>query len=116
MDKVTVAGPAESIQPTVIPLNLVIMGKSGMHRGSGQITLTPTTPSGEKMPPIAMAVVFEGDNDRGFAAIGTIGFPIKEAGAYWFEIALDGAPLTYTAIRIVYMRTSLGPHPQQPLG
>lgn len=65
------------------------------------------------MPPIPMAVVFEGDNDRSFAASGTIGFPIKEAGAYWFELALDGVPLTYTAIRIVYMRTSLGPTPPQ---
>jgi hypothetical protein len=113
IEKWTVQGPAESIPPTVIPLTLVVMGKSGMYRGSGQITLTPTTPSGERMPPIPMAVVFEGDNDRGFAASGTIGFPIKEAGAYWFELALDGAPLTYTAIRIVYMRTSLGPVPPQ---
>lgn len=116
IDKWTVTGPAESMQPTIIPLNLVVMGKSGMHRGSGQITLTPTTPSGEKMPPIPLAVVFEGDNDRGFGAIGTIGFPITEAGAYWFEVALDGAPLTYTAIRIVYMRSSFGPSPPQALG
>ena len=116
IDKWTVLGPGESMQPTVIPLNLVVMGKSGMHRGSGQLTLTPITPSGERMPPIPMAVVFEGDNDRGFAAAGTIGFPVKEAGAYWFELALDGAPITYTAIRLVYMRTSFGPNPQQPLG
>lgn len=111
VDKWTVQGPAESIQPTVIPLTLVVMGKSGMHRGSGHVTLTPTTPSGERMPPIPMAVIFEGDNDRGFAATGTIGFPVKEAGAYWFELALDGVPLTYTAIRIIYMRTSFGPNP-----
>jgi hypothetical protein len=116
IDKWTIQGPAELMQPTIIPLTLVVMGKSGMHRGSGQITLTPTTPSGELMPPIPMAVVFEGDNDRGFAAIGTVGFPVKEAGAYWFALALDGVPLTYTAIRIVYIRTSFGPIPQQPPG
>ena len=114
VDKWTVQGPAESMQPTVIPLNLVVMGKSGMHRGSGQITLTPTTPSGERMPPIAMSIEFEGDNDRAFAATATIGFPVKEAGAYWFELALDGVPLMYTAIRVIYMRTSLGPIPPAP--
>lgn len=116
VEKWTVMGPAEAMQPSLIPLTLVVMGKSGGHRGSGLITLTPTTPSGEQMPPIPMAVVFEGDDDRGFAASGSILFPVKEAGAYWFELALDGAPLTHTAIRIVYMRTSLGPNPQQPLG
>ncbi len=114
IDRWTIQGPAESMQPTVIPLTVVVMGKSGMHRGAGQITLTPTMPSGEVMPPIPMAVVFEGDNDRGFAATGTIAFPIKEAGAYWFRLALDGVPLTYTAIRIIYIRTLLGPNLQSP--
>ena len=61
------------------------------------------------MPPIAMSIEFEGDNDRAFAATATIGFPVKEAGAYWFELALDEVPLTYTAIRVIYMRTSFGP-------
>ena len=113
VDKWTVQGATEAMPPTTIPLTLAITGKSGVHRGSGMITLTPTTPSGERMPPIPMPVVFEGDNDRGFAAMGTIGFPVKEAGAYWFELALDEIPLTYTAIRIVYIRTSYGPHPPQ---
>jgi hypothetical protein len=91
IDKWTVQGPAESMQPTMISLTLVVMGKSGMHRGSGMITLTPTTPSGEKMPPIAMPVVFEGDNDRGFAATGTIGFPAKKpehTGLNWLSMEL----------------------------
>lgn len=65
------------------------------------------------MPPISISVVFEGDNDRGFAAIGGFAFPITEDGAYWFEVALDGVVLTHTAIRIVYMRTSFGPPPTQ---
>lgn len=64
------------------------------------------------MPPLPIQVVFEGDNDRPFAAFGTVGFPVKEDGPYWFAVALDGVVLTYTAIRVVYMRSY--PNPQLP--
>ena len=113
VDKWTINSPGDTMPPTIIPISVVVMMKSGVHRGSGVITLTPTTPSGEIMPPIPIPVQFEGDNDRSLAGFGTIGFPVKEPGPYWFEVALDGQYLTRTAIRVAHMRIP-GQNPQPP--
>jgi hypothetical protein len=115
VDKWTLNSPGETMAPAVLPMTVVVMMKSGVHRGSGQITLTPRTPSGETMPPIHIPVQFEGDNDRGVTASGMIGFPVKEPGAYWFEVSLDGQVLTRTAIRVAHMRIpSQNPQQQNP--
>jgi hypothetical protein len=118
VDRFTITGPGESMNTTILPLTVVIMAKSGTHRGTGQITLTPTTPSGQQMPALPIQVLFEGDDDRAVAAMGTIGFPVSEPGAYWFDVALDGMPLTRTAIRVVYMRNPMVQmqHPSVPPG
>ncbi len=111
VDKWTINSPGDIMPPTVLPISVVVMMKSGVHRGSGLITLTPTTPSGEVMPAIPISVQFEGENDHSLTGAGTIGFPVKEPGAYWFEVALDGQVLTRTAIRVAHMRTP-GQSPQ----
>jgi hypothetical protein len=106
VDRFTITGTAETMPSALLQLTLVVMARSGSHRGSGQITLTPTTPSGEQMPPIAVSVVFEGDDDRGVGIVMPLGFPVAEPGAYWFTVALDGCTLTRTAFRVVYMKNS----------
>ena len=78
VDKWTVNGPAETMPPTVIQTNLVIAMKSGIHRGSSQITITPTSPSGKIMQPIVIPAFFEGDDDRGVAIVAAMGFPVQE--------------------------------------
>jgi hypothetical protein len=115
-ERLTVMGVSESIQPTVFPLNVVVMARSGTFRGSAMITLTPSTPSGQQMPPIPVQMLFEGDDDRGCTGTGTIGFPITEQGAYWFDVSLNGMSLTRTAVRVVYLRNPALQMLQRPGG
>ena len=111
VDKWTVTGTTETMLPTVINATLVVMLKSGIHRGSSQITIVPTTPSGAVMPPIVVPMSFEGDDDHGSGFIAPIGFPAQESGLYWFDISVDSQPFTKIPLRIVYLRVAQAPAP-----
>jgi hypothetical protein len=113
VDRWNIRGTAERMPPTVIQTHVVVMMKSGSFRGTANITLTPTTPSGQQMPAIPIPVVFEGDNDRGVSGAGPIAFPVSESGAYWFTVDVDGRTYTRTAIRITYLRVPSVPQPPQ---
>jgi len=106
VDTWIVNGSTESMTMNVLPMTVVVMMRSGARRGPAQLTLTPTTPSGNKMPTIAIPVEFEGDDDKNLLAMGTIGFPVSEPGPYWFDVAVDGHVLTRTAIRVSYLRSA----------
>lgn len=112
VDRWNVTGPAEQMPPTIIQTNLVVMMKSGIHRGSSQITITPTSPSGRVMSPVTLPTIFEGDDDHGSAVIAQFGFPVQEAGLYWFDVAVDSQPITKIPLRVAYLR--VGPIPIQP--
>lgn len=118
VDKWTVNGVAEVMPLTVIQTTLVIMMKSGIHRGSSQVTVTPTSPSGKLMQAITLPTIFEGDDDRGIALIAGIGFPVQEDGLYWFEVAVDGQAFTKLPLRVAYLRAApipnLPPRPPNP--
>lgn len=113
VDKWTVSGPADTMPPTVIQTTLVILMKSGIHRGSSQITVTPTSPSGALMQTITLPALFEGDDDRGVAIVAGMGFPAQESGLYWFDVAVDGQSFTRMPLRVSYLR--VGPM-SNPLG
>lgn len=104
VDRWNVTGPTETMPPTLIQAYLVVLMKAGIHRGSAQITITPTKPSGELMPTIAFPVFFEGDEDRGTGVVAPLGFPVQEDGLYWFDVAVDGQAVTKMPLRIVYQR------------
>ncbi len=113
IDKWIVNGSAESMTTNLLQMTVVVMMKSGAYRGSAHITLTPTTPSGNKMPTITIPVEFEGDDDKNLLAMGPIGFPVSEPGPYWFDVAVDGHVLTRTAIRVSYLRSAPVADPQE---
>jgi hypothetical protein len=112
VDRWNVAGPTQEMVPTVIQAFLVILFKSGIHRGQAQVTITPISPSNVRMQPIMLPVLFEGEDERGAGTIIPMGFPVQESGTYWFEVALSvpssGAQVvTAIPMRVAYLQ--IGP-------
>ena len=117
VDRWTVTGPTETMPQTAIQATLVVIFKSGIHRGTGQMAITPTSPSDVRLPPLTVPVLFEGDEDRGIAVIIPMAFPVQEAGLYWFNISLDGQSFTEIPLRVIYHRVvpmTLPPSPANP--
>lgn len=104
VDRWNVTGSTEQMPPTIIQTNLVVLMKSGIHRGSSQITITPTSPSGALLQQVTLPTIFEGDDDHGSAVVAGIGFPVREAGLYWFDVAVEGQPITKIPLRVAYLR------------
>jgi hypothetical protein len=102
IDRWTVTGPSYTMPATAIQATLVVAFKSGIHRGNAQLTITPTSPSDERMQSMTIPVFFEGDEDRGLAIVVPMAFPANEPGVYWFNVALDGRSFTEIPMRVVY--------------
>jgi hypothetical protein len=118
VDRWNVNGPNEEMPTTILQTNLVILLKSGVYRGNAQLTITPITPSNNRLQPVAAPLLFEGEDERGCGAILPIGFPAHESGVYWFEVTLEGLalqPRVVTAIpmRVAYLRM-VNPMPGPP--
>ncbi len=113
VDRWTVTGPSETMPTTAIQATLVVMFKSGIHRGNGQVAITPTTPGDVTLSPITVPVLFEGDEDRGVAVIIPMAFPVQEPGIYWFNVSIDGQSFTEIPLRVVYHRVAPTPNPMQ---
>jgi hypothetical protein len=114
VDRWTVSGPTETMPQTAIQTTLVVMFKSGIHRGPGQLTITPTSPSDVELQTIEVPVLFEGDEDRGLAIVMPMAFPVQEAGLYWFNISLDGRSFSQIPLRVVYHRIAPMQTPPNP--
>ena len=106
VDRWTVTGPTDNMPQTPIAATLVVAFKSGIHRGSGQLVITPTSPSDARMPSITIPVHFEGDEDRGVVIVAPMQFGVQEPGLYWFNVSLDGQSLSEIPIRVVYHRVA----------
>lgn len=106
VDRWTVTGPTETMPTTLIQNTLVVIMKSGIHRGASQITVTPSTPTGKIMPAITVSASFEGDDDRGIQLIAPMAFPVEETGVYWFELTIDGRSFTQLPLRVIYLRAA----------
>ena len=120
IDRWNVVGPTPTMNQTVIQGTLVVLLKSGILRSSGQMTITPVSPNGERLQPISLPVLFEGDDEKGAGVILPIGFPVKEPGLYWFEIVLtpqggEGSVITQVPMRIVYLQTGSMTPPGFPI-
>jgi hypothetical protein len=117
VDRWMVNGIAEIMPLTVISTNIVLMLKSGLFRGKATVTVSPESPSGQKMPPIILSVNFEGDNDRGITLAIPLGFPVQEEGVYWFSLEVNGQLFTRMPFRVLYQRIlNLGVLPPLPRG
>lgn len=114
VDRWTVSGPTEIMPPTGIQATLVVIFKSGIHRGQAHLRITPVSPSDERLPPIDVPVLFEGDDERGIAVVIPMTFPAQEAGTYWFNVSIDGRSLSEIPLRVVYHWVVPQPTPPNP--
>jgi hypothetical protein len=102
VDRWQISGNTDQMQMSVVQTTLVIIFKSGMHRGSSSVVVKPITPSKNRLPVMTFPVLFEGDDDRGVGVVAAMGFPVSEEGVYWFEIEVEGQLMTRTPFRVVY--------------
>jgi hypothetical protein len=107
VDRWTVNGPSGEMPKTPIQATMVLMFKSGFHRGPGRVTITPITPREAQLQAMDFDVHFEGDEDRGVNVVIPMLFPVEETGVYWFTIALDGQVVSRIPLRVIYHRTPL---------
>jgi hypothetical protein len=114
VDRWTVTGPTEAMPTTAIQATLVVVFKSGIHRGPGQLTITPRTPNDVRLPALTVSVLFEGDEDRGIAFLLPMAFPVQEPGVYWFNISLDGQSFSEIPLRVIYHRVAQAMLPTNP--
>jgi hypothetical protein len=119
VDRWNIVGQSPTMIPTIIQATLVAMFKSGTFRASVPLVITPISPTNERMPPIIMPVLFEGDDERGGGVVLPMGFQVQEPGLYWFEVAITlpgeaSAVMTFIPMRVVYMQTALPMMPPVP--
>jgi hypothetical protein len=117
VDRWNIVGQSETMLPTAIQTNIVLMFKSGMFRGPAQVAITPISPSGERTQSVKIPVFFEGDDDRGANLVLPMGFPLQEPGLYWFEVSVNGQIMTAMPLHVVYLQqiAPAGPSlPQSP--
>jgi hypothetical protein len=114
VDRWTVTGPSEVMPSTTIQTTLVVAFKSGIHRGNGQLAITPTSPSDVRMPSTSVPLLFEGDDDRGLAIVIPMGFPATEPGIYWFNVSLDGQTFSEIPLHVVYHQVVPTEMPSNP--
>jgi hypothetical protein len=106
VDRWTVNGPQVAMPPTILQTNLVILMKSGSYRGNAQITVSPITPSNNRLPPVGFPVLFEGEDERGAGIVLPMAFPAQESGLYWFEVSLALQALQPQVITAIPMRVA----------
>jgi hypothetical protein len=112
VDRWTVNGPTPEMPPeTVVQATMVLMFKSGFHRGPGTLAIAATTPGNETLPPLQASVNFEGDDDRGINVVIPMMFQVQETGVYWFSVELDGHVVSHIPLRVLYQRIPLQPPP-----
>lgn len=95
--------PPTKMPPLRYPLCLYIRLKSGAARGPMPLRITLVKPSGESHAPMEFTLVFEGEEDRGVDVVGNMQIEFEMPGIYWFQVELDGKPLTQIPLRIIYV-------------
>jgi hypothetical protein len=106
-DRYSVPAPSPQTPPANIPLNVVVLLRSGMFRGPATLKIRPVSPSEQQLSTLEFPVNFEGDNERGAAIILNMGFAPPEQGLYWFDIILDDELITRIPLRVLFQR--MGP-------
>jgi hypothetical protein len=120
VDRWQIVGPTDTMAPTLIQTNMVILFKSGIQRSPAQIIITPISPTDERLQSVTAPVQFEGDDERGVGVVLPMHFPVREPGLYWFEVSLilqGGQPsvMTFIPMRVVYLQTgSIQARPSLP--
>jgi len=104
VDQLNVAGALKEMQPQPVTLHMVVGFKAGMAHGKYTIRVAGTLPqSGTELIAAEQGVYFEGE-DRGVNAIFVLNMVLPEEGAYWFDVLLQGVPVTRVPLRIMYQQ------------
>lgn len=109
--------PPEEMLPMAQTLWLYVGFKSGTARGVKQLTVRLQKPSGKSPPVQNFPLNFEGEDDRGINLAAQMTMEIDEVGVWWFDLNLDGVPVTRLPLRVIYLRqptpgTTQGGRPQ----
>jgi len=116
MDRLPVGGLTDEMQPQPLnQLSLVVILKAGEMKGKYTLKIIPETPSGQRLPPLQMPVLFEGD-ERGVMLCTPLGLVATEEGLYWFDVMIEQEVLTRIPLRVMYqkLQTIPGMPPQPP--
>lgn len=112
---VTLPGPPtpDRTPASTIGVTIVVMLKSGIYRGTGNLKIVPVAPSGQKLRELSVAVFLEGE-DRGVNVILNAQFVVQEEGIYWLDVSFQDQLLTRIPMRILYQWVT--PLPMTPAG
>ena len=115
MDRVPVGGTTEEMQPQPLNmLSLVVILKAGEMSGKYTLKIEPQTPSGKRLPPLQMPVLFERD-ERGVMLCVPLALVATEEGLYWFDVMIEQEVLTRIPLRVMYQKLqSIPGMPGQP--
>ena len=108
---ITVAGSQLPSDMPPLPaqrLKFVLMLISGRARGTHDVTLRVERPDATTRDVWNGNVFLEGE-DRGANVIIDAGIKFQQEGLYWFDVYLDGAPLTRMPFRLIYQRVGGAP-------
>ena len=116
VERIMVQGHTPEMQPFPIQnLTLVVLVKAGVANGKYKVTVAPYTPSGQPLPSLETAVLFEG-GERGVGIITPMALAATEEGLYWFEVRVEEVVLTRIPLRVLYQRVPQIGIPQTPNG
>jgi hypothetical protein len=113
-DRIQLAGITDQMQPQ--PLNalwLVVALRAGAMEGKCTLQVIPTSPSGKQLPGLSVPILFEGPERLAFVAT-PLGVIATEEGLYWFEITLEGTPVSKVPLRVMYQKLQMIPGMQIP--
>lgn len=99
---------SEKMPAITIKLTALISFRAGFARGSYNVKLRPTTPSGKRLPEVSLPILLEGE-DRGHNLILPVQFQAAEDGVYWFDVLLAERLITRIPLRLIYRRITMNP-------
>jgi hypothetical protein len=98
-------GPDGQVVEVASFLTVHIAFKSGEVKGERRVRLDIIFPSGKVKEGQENPVHFLG-HEKGINLFGQVPVPISEEGLYWYEVKLDGTPITRIPLRVVYQKTT----------
>jgi hypothetical protein len=115
-DRLLVAPPEPGSVATV-PIVLLIVLRNGTEvTREAAVGMRLVTPSGSRGPREAYPVELAGEPDAGVNLRVTLPLDASEEGLYWFEIDLDGIPVSRVPLRLTFAPASpVTPTPAPPI-
>jgi hypothetical protein len=100
--------PPGAAEPPAIQasLTLLVVLRNGSFKGSGKLSITATAPSGNPLAnnPAPVDVEFKSPH-TGANVIATVSIPVKEEGAFWFDVLFEGRILMRTPLYVAVSRS-----------